>query len=140
MGKTTVAICLAPARLNINGETTDLVDGKSLSLPDGVDVNVYVITGQSGDSVRAELNPTWINVYVGLGRWPTQVSGLLANAKNVNEIETREGIVLTNRFSLMIFMADMPRAGASHRPSRCCSSAAARLNTAFLATHFSRRI
>jgi hypothetical protein len=109
MGKTQVAICLAPtgreepARLNINGKPTDLGDGKVLSLPDGVAVhrkgNVYVITGESGDSVRAELNASWINVFVGLGRWPVKVRGLIANANgNVNQIETRDGTVLTNPF------------------------------------------
>jgi hypothetical protein len=104
MGKTKVAVCLAPARLNLDGKTIELADGKSLSTPDGVDVtrkgNVYFITNQSGDSVRAEVNATWINVSVGLGRWPTKVSGLLANANgNVNQLETRDGTVLTNVFS-----------------------------------------
>jgi hypothetical protein len=109
MGKTRVAICLAPAPLNIDGKTTDLGDGQSLSLPDGVDVsrrgNVYVIRGESGDTVSVVLNDNgknkWINVSVGLGHSPpTKVSGLLANANgNVNEIETRDGIVLTNPFS-----------------------------------------
>lgn len=109
MGKTQVAICLAPAgrepaRLNVNGKPTDLGDGKLLSLPDGVVVrqrgNVYVITSESGDSVRAEVNAGWINVTVGLGRWPVKVRGLIANANgNVNQIETRDGNVLTNPFS-----------------------------------------
>ena len=104
MGKTKVAICLAPARLEIDGKTVKLRDGKSLSLPDGVDIsrrgNVYIIADQSGDSVRAELNAGWINVIVGLGRWPAKVRGLLANANgNVNQIETRDGTVLTNPFS-----------------------------------------
>lgn len=103
MGKTSVAICLAPARLIVDGKTAQLADGKSLSLPDGVDIsrkgNVYVIRDQSGDSVRAELHNRYINVRVGLGRWPADVRGLLANAKTVNEIATRDGIVLTNPFS-----------------------------------------
>jgi hypothetical protein len=109
MGRTQVAICLAstgnemPARLNVDGRLTALDDGKSLSAPDGVDVlrrgNVYLIMGQSGDSVRAEVNATWINVSVGLGRWPVKVRGLIANTKgNVNQLETRDGTVLTNPF------------------------------------------
>ena len=103
MGKTQVAICLAPARLAVDGKINDLGDGQSLSLPDGVDVkrkgNVYLITGESGDSVRAEVNASWINVSVGLGRWPAKVRGLIANANgNVNEIETRDGTALTNPF------------------------------------------
>ena len=59
-------------------------------MPDGVDVwrrgNVYFITGHSGDSVRAVVNASWINVSVGLGHWPDKVNGLLANADgNVNQ-------------------------------------------------------
>jgi len=104
MGKTKVAVCLSPARLNVNGENTELGDGKSLSTPDGVDVwrrgNVYIITSQSGDSVRAEVNATWINVSVGLGHSSAKVRGLLANADgDVNKIATRDGTVLTNPFS-----------------------------------------
>jgi hypothetical protein len=109
MGKTLVAICLPPAgnempaQLHVNGMATGLGDGKSLSLPDGVDVlrrgNVYMIVRENGDSVRAEVNPTWINVSVGLGRSPVKVRGLIANANgNVNQIETRDGTVLTNPF------------------------------------------
>ena len=38
-------------------------------------------------------------IYLGLGLWPTKVSGLLANANgNVNEIEASDGKVLTNPF------------------------------------------
>ena len=104
MGKTKVAVCLSPARLNVDGENTELGDGKSLSTPDGVDVwrtgNVYIITSQSGDSVRAEVNASWINVSVGFGHSPAKVRGLLANADgNVNKIATRDGTVLTNPFS-----------------------------------------
>jgi hypothetical protein len=103
MGKSRVAICLAPARLNVDGDTTELGDGKSLSLPDGVNVsrtgNVYLITSPSGNSVRAEVNATWINVSVGLGRLPPKLGGLLANANaNINQIETRDGTALTNPF------------------------------------------
>ena len=61
---------------------------------------MYELTSESGDSVRAEVNPTWINVYVGLGHWPSAVQGLIANAKgNVNQIETRDHFVLTKAFN-----------------------------------------
>jgi hypothetical protein len=110
LGKTKIAICLAPAgqetpaRLFIDGKPNDLSDGESISPADGVDVlrrgNVYVLRGESGDSVRAEINDTWINVSVGLGRRPVKVRGLIANADgNVNQIETRDGTVLTIPFS-----------------------------------------
>jgi hypothetical protein len=99
MGKTQVAVCLAPTPLNIDGKPTVLDDGKSLSLPDGIEIwrtgNVYFVKDLSGNSVRAEVNATWINATVGLGRWPTEVHGLLANANgNVNELESRDGTVL----------------------------------------------
>jgi hypothetical protein len=102
MGKDRVAVCLA--RLNVNGKDTELASGRSLSTPDGVDIwrtgNVYVITDQSGNSVRAEVNPTWINVSVGLGRWPEKVTGLLANANgNVHTIAMRDGTVLNTPFA-----------------------------------------
>ena len=104
MGKDRVAVCLAPARLNVNGENTEIGDGKVFSTPGGVDIwrigNVYNITDANGNSVRAEVNPTWINVSVGLGKWPTKASGLLANAGgNVNQIAARDGGVLTAPFA-----------------------------------------
>jgi len=110
MGKTMLALCMAPrgnitARLVIDGKTTNLGDGKSLELPSGVWVsrrgNVYVITDQEGNSVRAVVNTNtgnannWIDVDVGLGHWPAKVSGLLANPNgNVNALEVRDGTVL----------------------------------------------
>ena len=110
MGNTKVAICLAPpgmeveALLNIDGEPTNLGDGKSLSLSDGVDIsrrgNIYVIADLGGDSVTAEVHSSWINVAVGLGGPPEKVHGLLANAnENVNRIAARDGTVLTMPFS-----------------------------------------
>lgn len=110
MGRTQIALCHnpaggeVPAQIYVDGVPTNLSDGMSLSLPDGVDVlrtgKVYVITGQSGDSVRAVVNDRWIDVTVGLGQWPSEVRGLLANANgNVNEIETSDGEVLENPFS-----------------------------------------
>ena len=103
-GNTHVALCLAPVQLKIDGKATDLSDGQSISLHDGVNVtrsgNVYFIVGQDGDSVHAVVHPTWIDVSVELGRWPTQVRGLLANADgNVRQIATRDGVVLTTPFS-----------------------------------------
>ncbi|HXT20977.1 MAG TPA: hypothetical protein VN923_09520 [Thermoanaerobaculia bacterium] len=103
MGKSKVALCL-PGRLNVDGADAELGDGKSLSTAEGVDIwrrgNVYFILGPSGDSVRATLNPGWIDVSVGVGHWPAKVSGLLANAEgDVNKIATRDGAVLTNPFS-----------------------------------------
>jgi hypothetical protein len=53
-----------------------------------------------GNSVRATVNPTWIDVGVGLGQWPSPVHGLIANPNgNLNQIEARDGFVLTNPFN-----------------------------------------
>src|SRR5713101_3772604 len=109
-GKTRVAICLAPPqgdqtlRVHVDGKLTPIEDGKTVELPEGVVIrrqgNVYQIAGEDGDSVRAEVNSTWINVDVGLDSWPSSVHGLIANPNgNVNQIETRDGVVLTNPFS-----------------------------------------
>jgi hypothetical protein len=45
--------------------------------------------------VQAEVNPTWINVTVGLGHWPAKIGGLLANPNgNVQQLGLRNGTVL----------------------------------------------
>jgi hypothetical protein len=50
--------------------------------------------------VRATVNPSWIDVHVGLGNCSAEVKGLLANANgNVNQIAARDGTVLTNPFN-----------------------------------------
>jgi len=54
----------------------------------------------AGDSVRAQINSGWIDASVGLGRWPTKVSGLLANANSdPNQLETSAGVVLNQPVS-----------------------------------------
>jgi len=109
-GTTKVAVCLAPpgrdegVGIHVDGKLTPVEDGKTLELPGGVGIarqgNVYQITSESGDSVRATVNPTWIDVAVGLGSWPSSVHGLIANPNgNINQIQTRDGVVLTNPFS-----------------------------------------
>ncbi len=99
MGKTRIAICLEPTRIEIDGRPAQIDDGQSIYLADDLDItrhgNVYYVRGPSGDSVRAELNSTWINIGVGLGRWPSNVRGLLANAKDdVHLLATSDGTVL----------------------------------------------
>jgi hypothetical protein len=110
-GTTQVVVCLAnPGRneggpgIHVDGKLTTVDDGQTLELPGGVGIarrgNVYQLTSESGDSVRATVNSTWIDVDVGLGRWPSSVHGLIANPNgNVNQIETRDGNVLTNPFN-----------------------------------------
>lgn len=110
MGQTTAAVCLTPSGaapgftpvLNVNGTNISLADGSVFSTPD-VDIwrvgQVYTITDQSGNSVRTVVNPSWLNVSVGLGQVPANVTGPLANANgNVNQIATSGGTVLTAPF------------------------------------------
>jgi hypothetical protein len=99
MGKSKIAVCLAPARLSVDGKTAELADGASLVTADGVTVSrrgtTYAIVSETGDSVQAEVNPTWINVSVGLGHWPAKISGVLANPNgNVNQLALRDGTVM----------------------------------------------
>jgi von Willebrand factor type D domain len=101
MGKTRVAVCLGPTRLEIDGKPYSLGDGQSLSLPDQVRVlhigNVYLVRRQNGEAVRAEINSSWINVSVDAGHpRPANVRGLLGNAngKTGDDLATRDGSVL----------------------------------------------
>jgi hypothetical protein len=99
MGATRVALFVEPDRLLINGSTVVLADGRDTLLSTGVQVsrrgNQYVVSSESGNSVRADLNGTYINAQVGLGQGAQQPRGLLANPKrNVNQLATAEGVVL----------------------------------------------
>src|SRR4029077_17263298 len=105
MGKTRVAVSLQPARLVIDGTTNDLADGKSVSLPTGIQVTrhgtEYRITDDSGNSVIADLvknggESLGINVPVRLGHAPDKAGrGLLGNpADKAEEIPTANGVTL----------------------------------------------
>ena len=114
LGSAQVAICAAPqgaeqaASVFVDGKLTALVDGQALELSGGAGLrrqgNVYVMVGETGDSVQATVNSSggvhWIDVNVGLGRWPTTARGLIANANgNVGQIATRDNVVLTSPFN-----------------------------------------
>jgi hypothetical protein len=107
MGKTTVAVCLAPTRLLINGRLRTLADHSSVSLPDDITVSragdLYDIQRVNGDSVRARLNHgaqpqyDWIDVTVYLGDRSQipKVRGLLGNPDgDRNLIAMSDGTVL----------------------------------------------
>jgi hypothetical protein len=111
IGGARVAVCLDPARLEINGTLVDLADGKSLSLPSGVSVlrngNVYRIRSQEGETLRVAItNDDFINVDLDLGPAPRKwVRGLLGNAngRTSDDIATRDGRV----FSQPVSFADL---------------------------------
>jgi hypothetical protein len=89
--------------LIVDGKPTALDNGKSVVLPSDVHLsrvgNVYSVWDKNGNSMQAELNGTYINVTVGLGRWPAQAHGTLLNANsNIKQIAARDGKVLTAPF------------------------------------------
>ena len=99
MGKTRVAIYVEPNRLLIDGRPEDVADGKDLLLPTGVQIsrrgNLYVISSENGNNVRAVLNGAYIDAHVGLGHGAQQPRGLLGNPnRNVNQLATASGAVL----------------------------------------------
>jgi hypothetical protein len=113
-GNTRVAVCAAPqgsdnaTRILVDGKATPVDDGQMLGLSEDVAIrrqgNVYQIVGADGNSVRATVNSfnnaAWIDVNVGLGTWPSTVKGLIANVNgNVNQIATRDNVVLTSPFN-----------------------------------------
>jgi hypothetical protein len=139
MGSTEVAVCL-PDKLEVDRAPFTLADGKSVMRPDGVFISrtgsVYLVTDQSGNSLRAQINKDYIDASVGLGRWPTRVFGLLANKNGTaDEIEPRYGTALKAPFnietlysrygdtwrvsaseSLLLACGEMPERGNPNKP------------------------
>ncbi len=100
LGKTRVAVYVEPNRLVVDGKIEDLADGKDLLLPTGVQVsrrgNLYAISSENGNNVRAVLNGAYIDTHVGLGHGAQQPRGLLGNPnRNINQLVTSNGVVLT---------------------------------------------
>lgn len=108
VGKTRVAVCLAPQRLVVNGKELALRPGKVELLGDGTQISLrgstYLIRGASGDWVKASVNTSYIDVLVGLGRWPIAAQGLLVNVNgDPNKVATRDGTVMSIPFSFEEF-------------------------------------
>jgi hypothetical protein len=103
VGKIPVAVCLSPQKIVVDGKPLAMRQGKVEILSDGTQItfrgNFYLIRGPGGDWVRVDVNPGYLDVKVGVGRWPIKAQGLLVNAGNdPNQLETREGKVLKNPF------------------------------------------
>ncbi|HWA92297.1 MAG TPA: hypothetical protein VG889_19820 [Rhizomicrobium sp.] len=109
MGDTTLAVCIEPDLVEIDGQPTSMTDGQTITMPDGVRIsragNSYTALDTHGNSMRAELNSytgtDWINLYVGMGHRPdASTVGLLVNPNNnVNQLATRNGAVLNEPVS-----------------------------------------
>lgn len=100
IGGNRVALFLPPTRLVVNGTPAQLADGTSLSLSNAVKIsragNVYFVKRDGGESVRVDVQQTWMNVAVSLGSAPSDVRGLLGNANGNtgDDIATVDGVVL----------------------------------------------
>ena len=98
-----VAVCI-PERVVVDGKPATFRGDKTrVSFAGGGGVvyknGTYVVFSAGGDTMRATINGTHIDVGVGLGKWPSTVRGLLANANTVNQIKARTGQVFTANFS-----------------------------------------
>jgi hypothetical protein len=61
--------------VDVNGHPVTVNAGSRLLLADGSDISRttsgYLIRGPRGDSVLVTLNPTWLDVDIGLGEKPS---------------------------------------------------------------------
>lgn len=98
----------------VNGLPTSLGDGEKRVLPNDGDLtrhqDTYTARDMHGNSVQVILQSAatnYLDVYVGLGRWPTNVQGLLANAKdNVNAVAASTGTVFPAPFNFATFYSE----------------------------------
>ena len=98
-------------QLSINRSPVSLGDGQRQVLANEGDVirrgNTYLVRDLNGNSTQIIVQSAakeYLDVYVGLGRWPTQVQGLLVSAKdNVNAVVSRTGTVFPAPFNFSTF-------------------------------------
>jgi von Willebrand factor type D domain len=110
IGNNRVAVCLSG--VVVNGWPTNIADGGTLSLSDGVKIsrsnNAYVVSSPIGDTVRAEIAGSLINVTVGLGATNRgNVRGLLgtSNEDEGRGLTTRDGKVIRQPISRNDFIS-----------------------------------
>jgi hypothetical protein len=116
LGNSVVVVSVAnnTPKLMINGEAVALDNGQKRVLPNDGDVahrgNTYFVRDLNGNSVQMVVQPAalyYIDVYVGLGRWPENVQGLLVSAKNnVNAVVARSGKVIPAPFNFGTFYSE----------------------------------
>ena len=106
-----VSVANSSPQLIVNGSIVTLNDSQVHVLNNEGDIvrhaNTYVVRDLNGNSVEAIVQSAamnYIDVYVGLGRWPTNVQGLLANAKgNINAVTARSGATFPAPFNFSTF-------------------------------------
>lgn len=95
-------------RVTVDGAPISLNHGEKRVLGSDGDIrrsgNSYAVRDMEGNSVQVTFTAKYIDVFVGLGMWPTNVVGLLVNARdNVNAVASRSGQVFAQPFTLPSF-------------------------------------
>ncbi|KAI5916452.1 hypothetical protein [Thauera sp. 2A1] len=98
----------------VDGTLVSLKDGERRVLPDDGDLirhmDMYLARDMRGNSIQVYVQRAathYLDVYVGLGRWPTYVKGLLASASdNAGAVEARKGKIFTAPFDFETFYQD----------------------------------
>jgi hypothetical protein len=113
VGSSQVAICGPQStRVEVNDRTVALASGHQISLAGGGSVSLqgstYLIQDAEGNTVQVELDSylgvPYLDTWVGLGSWPTAVSGLLANGGGLYDaVASASGTVLTAPFQFSEF-------------------------------------
>ncbi len=98
MGSNRVLIYDSPERVVVNGATTNVADNQIFDLPGGAYLmrvgELYVVTRETGELVRAQLYNGWMDLTVGLGhRARSGAHGILASPTQ-NALSLRDGTVL----------------------------------------------
>lgn len=98
MGSSRIAIYDSPTKVVLNGKTITLADNNLMSLPDNVSLfrlgSLYIITRNTGELVRAQLNNGWMDVTVGLGhRARSSAQGIMASPSR-SALSMRDGTKL----------------------------------------------
>jgi hypothetical protein len=113
VGSSQVAICGPQStRVMINDRPVALANGQTISLAGGGSVslkgNTYLIQDSEGDTEQTVLDSylgvPYLDNWVGLGEWPTAVTGLLANGGGLYDaVASASGAVLTAPFEFSDF-------------------------------------
>jgi hypothetical protein len=98
-----MVLFMQPTALTVNGVERNLADGATLSVSPDVFVSrhgdTFFMRDRRGNSVRATVQPLWIDVSVGLGQNAT-ASGLLGGPRTLlNTIVARDNERLTKPFA-----------------------------------------
>jgi len=103
IGPNHIIIYDSPARVMINGANANLAQDKMTSLPGGVYAfrsgDIYVVSRDTGELLRAQLYDGWMDIEVGLGHRPrSSARGILASPSRT-ALQMRDGTTLAEPVS-----------------------------------------